>query len=157
VRNILRYVGGWPIGAKMPVTLFRDGQVITLPVTIVESAETLAMTGARMAAMPAPAPVSRDLGLDVSPITPELREKYALAVDQTGIVVTGVKPHSAADDLGFKPGMVPLMLQGKSVTSLDDIRQIVDAARAEKRQHVLVLLSDGGKLTWLAVPIPPAT
>ncbi len=155
VRNIRRLVSGLPIGEPMPLMVWRDGQVLTLQATTVESAESLKADSAKMAAMPVAAPMSRDLGVTGAVITPALRQQYALPADRDGIVVTEVKPHSAADDLGLKPGMVVVKVQGKPVASLEELRQIVDQARAEKRQHVLVLLSDGPDLRWLAVPIPP--
>jgi serine protease Do len=156
VRNIRRLVSGLPIGEPMTLMVWRDGQVVTLQATTVESEESLKKDSAKMAAMPVAPPMTRDLGLTMALITPTLRQQYALAADREGMVITGVTPHGAADDLGLKPGMVLITAQGKPVASLDELRQIVDQARAEKRQHVLVLLSDGPDLRWLAVPIPPA-
>jgi serine protease Do len=157
VRNIRRVASGHPIGDPFDIKLWRDGKEVTATVTTVESEASLKQANARMVQQPPPPPATRDLGMEGTAITPELRKQYSLAEDLKGVVVTDVKPHSAADDLGLKPGMVLQTVQGKPVTSVDDVRGIVDAARAAKHQHVLLLISDAGNLRWLAIPIPAGT
>jgi serine protease Do len=157
VRNIRRIASGHAIGEPFDMKVWRDGHEVTAAVKTVESEASLNQTNARMVPQPPPPAATRDLGMEGAAITPELRKQYALADEVQGVVVTSVKPHSAADDLGLKPGMVLQTVQGKPVTSVEEVRGVVDAARAANHQHVLLLISDAGKLRWLAVPIPAAT
>jgi serine protease Do len=157
VRNVRRIASGHPIGDPFAIKVWRDGQEVTLTAKTEESEASLKQADARMAPQPVAPPATRDLGVEGAAVTADLRKQYALPDDLQGVVVTSVKPHSPADDLGLKPGMVLVTAQGKAVASVDDLRRIVDDARGEKRQHVLVLISDAGKPRWLAVPIPPAS
>ena len=46
------------------------------------------------------------LGLRLSPITPEARERFQLSADQKGVLITGVLQGTPAGDKGLKPGDV---------------------------------------------------
>ena len=71
-----------------------------------------------------------------------------------GVVVTKVDPKSAAADRGFKKGDVILEVAGKNVTNPVDVREAVEAARADKKNSVLMRLRSGeASSRYVAVPL----
>jgi membrane-associated protease RseP (regulator of RpoE activity) len=61
-------------------------------------------------------------------------------------------PKSAAADRGFREGDEILEIAGKSVTSADDVREAINAARANNKSIILLLVKAGGQKRFVAVP-----
>ena len=70
-----------------------------------------------------------------------------------GVVVTKVEPKSAAADRGLKKGDVILEVAGKSVSNPTDVREALDAARADKKSSVLMRLRSGDASHYVALPL----
>jgi serine protease Do len=70
-----------------------------------------------------------------------------------GVVVVKVDPESAAADRGLKKGDVILEVAGKRVTDTSDVREAIEAARADKKKSVLMRLRSGDASRYLAVPL----
>jgi serine protease Do len=87
------------------------------------------------------------LGLTIAP---------AAKVDgagKEGVVVMKVEPKSAAEDRGLKKGDVILEVAGKSVTDPSDVSEAIEAARADKKNSVLMRLRSGDASHYVAVPL----
>jgi serine protease Do len=72
---------------------------------------------------------------------------------KVGVVVTKVEPKSAAADRGLKKGDVILEVAGKSVSNPTDVREALDAARADKKSSVLMRLRSGDASHYVALPL----
>ena len=72
---------------------------------------------------------------------------------KNGVVVTKVDPKSAAADRGFKKGDVILEVAGKSVATVGDVREAIEAASTEKKNSVLMRLRSGDASRYVAVPL----
>jgi len=95
---------------------------------------------------PAPA-IATVLGMTVSSMTDELRQKYTIDADIKGAVVTEVTADSPAADKRLEPGDVITEAGEKAVSGAADIStSIADAEKAGKNS-VLLLVSKGGKKT----------
>src|ERR1700723_1902397 len=70
-----------------------------------------------------------------------------------GVVVTEVYPKSAAAERGFKYGDVILEVAGKNVTNAGDVREAINAARADNKNSVLMRIKSGGSSRFVAVPL----
>src|SRR5471030_1839094 len=70
-----------------------------------------------------------------------------------GVVVTEVDPKSAAAERGFKEGDVILEVAGKSVTNAGEVREAINAARADNKNSVLMRIKSGGSSRFVAVPL----
>jgi serine protease Do len=79
-------------------------------------------------------------GLSVTPLTDALRERFSVAGDVRGLVVTGVTSGSEAAGRGFQPGMVILQADGRPVSTVAEFRAAVDRVRAAGRPGILLLM-----------------
>src|SRR6202142_1246481 len=87
------------------------------------------------------------LGLTVAPAN------SVAGAGKEGVVVTEVDPKSAAAERGFKEGDVILEVAGKNVTDAGDVREAINAARADNKNSVLMRIKSGGSSRFVAVPL----
>jgi serine protease Do len=69
-----------------------------------------------------------------------------------GVVVTDVDPSGVAADR-LKPGDVIVDVGGKAVKSVADVRSGIDAMKAEGRKTVLMRVTNGDAVRFVAVPV----
>jgi serine protease Do len=70
-----------------------------------------------------------------------------------GVVVTGVESSGVAADHGFTTGDVILEVAGKSVSSPNDVRQVVASARTDGKRTVLMRVKSGDNTRFIALPV----
>jgi serine protease Do len=110
MRRLPRIVAETDVGASVPVKIWRDGEEITVNVTV----GSLAEGEEQMAADEEPAAAARgtaaidSLGITVAEIDDDARERFDLDVNAQGVVVTEV----AARNAGRK--QVLLLIQGQN-------------------------------------------
>ena len=68
------------------------------------------------------------LGVDITTLTPALRQQYGLTPTQ-GAVVLSVVPGSPADKAGLAQGDVIVDINGTAITSAEDLQKAVQAAK----------------------------
>jgi membrane-associated protease RseP (regulator of RpoE activity) len=78
------------------------------------------------------------LGVQVQPITPALRQQYGLGRD-TGVVVTGVTPNSPAARAGLQPGDVILRVEETPVSTVADLQRALLRALAGRSLEIRLL------------------
>lgn len=127
-RQLQRIVAEMPVGSAVPVTVVRDGRSTELTVTLTR----------REAPAPGTTVVSA-LGMEVSGITPELRNELRLRVDARGVVVTAVNPDSQAGRQGIRPGIVITEVQNEAVDSPGELVRRVETLKAEGRSSLVIL------------------
>ena len=94
------------------------------------------------------------IGLDLAPLSPELRQKYNLDDKIAGVVVTAVDPQSAAGLKGVKEGDVIAEAAQDTVTKPDDVARAIEKVKASSRKAVLLRVEDAkGDLRFIAVPL----
>jgi serine protease Do len=149
MRDLPRIVADTEIGKKVPIKIFRKGKELQLMAEVgrLEDGEkVVAQQDSSSGGAPAPA-VATVLGMTVSSMTDELRQKYSIDADIKGAVVTEVTADSAAADKQLEPGDVITEAGEKAVNGAADISaSIADAEKAGKNS-VLLLVSKGGKQT----------
>ena len=91
--------------------------------------------------------------LTLSPLTPEMREKYQLGDKQKGVVVTDVCANGTAAKQGLKPGDVIVEVQQSEVSTPADVQEHVDSVRKENRKSVLMLIQRADGMQWVPVPL----
>lgn len=149
-RDLVRMVGRAPVGEAVPVTVLRNGETVELTVTLGrrEDAE---------AAVPASANGSGDaaetemFGLNLSELTPELRQQLELAEDAEGLVVTDVDPASDAAEKGIAAGDVITEAGQQPVASIADFETRVEEAREAGRKSLLLLVRRAGDPRFVAL------
>jgi serine protease Do len=119
------------------VKILREGKDVTLPITVGEIKENEVVSSGE----------TGELGLTVEKVTPEVAEK--LGSERAGLVITGVKPGSAADDAGLQRGDVIAEINRHPVRTVADFRR--ETARVRKGQSVLFLVRRGQGSLFLAL------
>jgi serine protease Do len=159
MKNLPRIVAETDINKDVPVTVWRDGKEVSLQVKVGELPEEQ-----QAAATPdKPAPVVGKtvelsaLGMSLSAITPENREKFQIGADQKGVVITDVGQGTPAADRGLKPGDVIVEVQQEEVTSPGDVQERVEKLRKSGRGSVLMLVQSSDGLRWVPLSVKPDT
>lgn len=125
-------------GTGTSVKVLRDGKEMTLAITVGEMKETEVAASGQQG----------ELGLAVQPVTPEVAQ--SLGLDRAeGLVITEVKPGSAADDAGLREGDLITQINRRPVKNLADYNR--EMAQSKKGQSVLLLVRRGDASVFLAL------
>lgn len=118
-------VAAEPPGSTQRLVVVRDGQRKSLDVrlgTLPSSGETPTPRAAT--------PENSTLGLEIAPLSSELRSRLQVPADvQQGVVVAGVLPASPAADAGLREGDVIVEVNRAPVTSPAELKQRVSALK----------------------------
>ena len=146
-RELARVIGGLAPGSAVKLDMLRNGKSKVVNLTLGQlpnAREAKADTDADSQGSTMDVP---RLGMTVAPA-----DKVGGAGER-GVVVTKVDPKSAAADRGFKKGDVILEVAGKSVATPSDVREALEAARADKKNSALIRLRSGDASRYVAVPL----
>ena len=157
MRRLPRIVAETPIDKTVEVVVWRKKKELPLKVQIGELVETdqvaSATPGPGGNAPSSPSGSVTELGLQLSAVNQQLREKFGLADDAAGVVVTDVTGTSPAGEKGIKPGDIIVEVSQEEVKSPADVATKIKAARDAKRKSVLLLVDQKGDLRFVAVRI----
>ena len=161
MRSLPRIVAATKIGRTVDVEVMRGGSPQTIPVTIGELAPPepqVAAAGSSTEEEPPaettePVEAKTVIGLKLAPLTPGLREAFAINGDVDGVLVTEVGENSPAFERGIGAGDVIIEAAQEPVTSPDDLQGRIDKAREQGRKTVLMLVSRAGDLRYVPVPV----
>ncbi len=132
-----------PVGKKSRVKVLRNGKVLEKSVTIAKLAEGAEEQGASQASLD-------KLGLTVTDLTRELAAR--LRINETGgVVVTEVKPGSAADEAGIARGDVIRQINGNTVNSSAEYARLVAPLKKGDVVRFLVRRGDGSLFVAMKV------
>ncbi len=152
MRELPRIVANTQIGKTVDVVVLRKGKRKTLKVTIAELEENEAEVASASSKEPAVAEADA-LGLTLSAITPDLRERFGLSEDVKGVIVTDVQPDGNAAARGVRPGDVIVEVGLEPVRTPKEVLAKVKKAIEAKRKSVLLLLDRGGDQRFVAIEI----
>jgi serine protease Do len=147
MRELPRAVAATEIGSSVVVKAIRKGKEMSFTVTIgrLEDGEKIAMAqDNNKKPVDAPAVVTI-LGMTLSSITPELRDKYKIDEKVKGALITEVAQDGAAAEKGLEPGDVVLEAGGKPVEGAGDVSAAMEGAQKAGKSSVLVLAAKAGK------------
>ena len=149
-RELARTIGGIAPGTAVKLSVLHKGQDKVINLTLGQLPNTLEAKadtdngdrggGARGTDVP-------KLGLTLAPAN------SVAGAGKEGVVVTDVDPKSAAAERGFKEGDVILEVAGKSVASVGDVREAINAARSDSKNSVLMRVKSGGSSRFVAIPL----
>jgi serine protease Do len=133
-------------GSRVELTVMRDGheRAVTLELGELKDEE--------LAAAPVVERSAEKLGIEVRPVTPELREQYELDHDE-GLVVTDVVRGSQAERQGIREGDMILEINNKTISTLRDYERILDDI--DEDETVLFLVEREGTTHFAALKIRP--
>ncbi len=146
-KALSRAVADTQAGEKTRLHVWRDGETKRLSVLIAPREDEL------QAGLNGNDGDDPTLGLRLSRLDRETRARYQIAPDIDGVVVTAVKPGSAAASRGIRPGDVISMLNQRKVASVDDLQAALKGARRADRDSVLALVQRGNSRRFVTLGV----
>ena len=137
-------------GTVVPVDVYRNGERMTLSVTI----EELDLATERLAPAPTerdrperPQPTETGFGMTIDALTPQIARQLRVPEGQGGAVVVNVEPFSPASQGQMSPRDVILRINNLEVTSVDEVSAALDAVPAGGTARIVVWAVDqaGGR------------
>ncbi|MGF1621470.1 MAG: Do family serine endopeptidase [Rhodomicrobiaceae bacterium] len=159
MRQLPKIVAQTAIDKEVEVVVLRKGERMTFKITVgrldeggAEAAKPEA-EGEKGGALDAQ-PKKSSLGITFSPITDELRSRYAIDRGVTGVVITEIDPEGPAADKEVQPGNVVIEITHQKVGSPEEVTTRLETLRKLKRRNALLTVADsGGELSFVAIEI----
>ncbi|WP_377289658.1 DegQ family serine endoprotease [Rhizobium sp. SG2393] len=175
MRDLPRVVAESPVGKAVDVVVIRDGKEQTVKVTLgrLEDSEAAAAAGAEENPTVAPeegqeqsdenaAPEDppavempadgRVLGMKLAELDDAARKKYGISEDVEGVVITEVKPGTAAAERRLKAGDVIVEVAQEAMTTPEDVLTRVDSLKSDGRRNALLMIANKtGELRFVTV------
>ena len=149
-RDLIRRVGSAPVGKTVPVKVFRDGSTMRFDVTLGRREEA---EGTTSETPPEKSRTGTILGLTVSSLTDELREKYQFDPTDEGLVVLSVEEGSSAHAKGLLEGDLITEAGQRKATGTADLQTAIGEAREAGRKSLLLLVRRGEDPLFVALSI----
>jgi Do/DeqQ family serine protease len=124
-QDLIGYVAGKAPGTKVKLTVLRDGKVHPLNSELSERKTEQAAAGKDETEK---SDSKEKIGLSVQDLTPQSRQFYRIESSVAGVLVTGVQEVSAASDAGLLEGDVITEVNGRKVSTAEDLSRIVKDA-----------------------------
>jgi len=142
-RGLLMAVAGLPVGKKVNVRIWRDGEEKTLAVLIAERKDGKRISGSDR--------LSETFGMTVQEITPEMMKYFKLPA-KTGVIITDVVSGGAADDAGLRPQDIILEINRQKITSPEDYAEILSRRTADGTY--LLRIKRNGAFFFVTLSLP---
>ncbi len=144
VRELTRAVSESNIGKPVALSIVRNGKAMSLALTPSELKEESAAT--KKAAADAPAS-SNDLGAELSSLDDDLRRRYGVPKDVSGVVVSSVSGRGRASGKLLK-GDVIIEVNFVPVSTVQDTLTKVKTGLATPKQPLLIRVKRRGQAGW---------
>ena len=148
MRDLPRLVAETNIGKTVDVTVLRNGQPVTVQVTVALLDEAKVQNASL--GEDKPGKVS-SLGLTLSTLNPDVRKRLNVPKDVQGVLVSRVKEGSPAADHGIEAGDVIVQVNGKDVGKPDDVVDQVKTVKPGDKKSVLLLVNRRGQNRFIAI------
>jgi serine protease Do len=145
-RSLAREVSSLAPDSSAKLDILRKGEAKTITVTLAKMPDQ----PKKQAKADEPDGRTRGvprLGLSVAPAN------EVAGAGGKGVVVTNVDPDGPAAEHGVQSGDVILDVGGKSVTSIDDLRQALSQAKTDGKHDVLIRVKSSDNTHFIAMPI----
>jgi serine protease Do len=159
MRDLPRVVAETAVGKAVPVKVLRDGNEVSLDITLgrLEIGEQLIANRGQAPAEETPVPATPDaaaepdpapqglsdlVGFSVAPLDEDKRAEFGITPEADGVVVTEVKGGSDADQKGFIPGLIVTEVNQRQIATVDELSELVDEAKEAGRPAVLFKVQD---------------
>lgn len=154
MRSFPRTVAETPPGKAVSVDILRRGKAQTVRLEVQPLAEASDTLAAAPPLAQAAAARPTGLGLELSPLSPELRQRFAIPEGVSGAVVVAVDNAGAAAGHDVRPGDVVVKAGTQWVTRAQDFEAQIASARAAKQRFLLVGVSRRGETSFKAIKVP---
>jgi serine protease Do len=158
MRRLPRLVAETPVGKAVKVEVWRKGRAVTLDVMLGELEENEQQAAAPPRGRqqtPQSATTVETLGMALTTLTPELREKFEVAERTKGVLITKVEDGSTAAERGLRAGDVIVEIAQEEVTQPGQVLARVEEAKRAKRRSVLIMVERQGEQRFVGLPVDP--
>ncbi|MEM8654869.1 MAG: Do family serine endopeptidase [Pseudomonadota bacterium] len=154
-RGLVRQVGNSPVGETVRVVVFREGETVTLRVTLGrrEEAEGAVPAAAPAEEEPAEAETKDVLGLTLSTLTDELREQLGADADQDGLAVVEVDETTEAYEKGLRAGDIITEAGQQKVSTIAEFETRLEEVEEAGRKSLLLLVRRAGDPRFVALSL----
>ncbi len=126
-RDLIGYVSGKAPGSKVQLEVIRDGKPVTLTASLAERKDENG--GDKPEKASAEDSSHERIGIQVTELTPQIRQMQRLKADVDGLLVVRVKEVSAAADAGIQEGDIITQVNGQKVGTTEDFGKVVSRAK----------------------------
>lgn len=126
-------------GTKVVLKVNRSGKLLTIPVTLGTHGDEVGASGS-----------SKKLGMEVEPLTAEMANKLGYAPSEEGLIVTKIKPGSAAALAGIRPGFLILAINHEKVGTIEQFHQ---ALQKTQNNRILILAKQGSVTRFYSIKV----
>jgi serine protease Do len=155
MKDLPRIVADTPVGKDVEVIVIRKGKEETKIVKLgrLEDGEKQAALTTKKDAGPEEKSVAqKTLGLQLSSLTDNLRQRYKIKDQIKGVVITSVDQNSAAAEKRLNAGDVIVEVAQEPIASPDDLQKKVDQLKKDGRKSALFLVANAqGELRFVAL------
>ncbi len=158
LRNLVALI---PPGSKVPVVILRNGKELTLQLTVEERSEKMisklnGTKGDKNSQEENKKETNQRLGLSLSNITPDLRNKYNISDRDNGVVVLETPSMFGDSQAELKEGDIieQIKVKDKDFQSIQSLKQLDEITKnLKKGDSVLLSVKRGSTLFYLAFSI----
>jgi serine protease Do len=155
MRRLPRLVAETPVGKTVPVTLWRKRKENSVEVKVGRLEESdqkqASVQQTPKKSAKEEAGVVKTLGLTLSGVTADLKEKFSLSGDSKGVVVVDVAKDSPAAAKGVRPGDLIMEAAQEEVKNPGEVSSKIDEAKKSGRKSILLLVERQGDLRFIAL------
>ena len=126
-RDLIGYVSGKAPGSKVQLGVIREGKEINLTASLAERKDE---TGDKADDEKVASGDSHErIGIQVTELTPQMRQMQRIKADIDGLVVIRVKEVSAAAEAGIQEGDIVTQVNGQKVGTTEEFGKLVGKAK----------------------------
>ncbi|MEX0716154.1 MAG: Do family serine endopeptidase [Planctomycetaceae bacterium] len=149
-RGLQNVVEQLEVGKSYDLVVLRDGDRRTIPVTLGDMPERLALAGRDDHAdsgseSTPPADEFSEIGLEVQDVAPEVAKQLGFEADVQGVLVSDVKANGPAHEAGIRAGQIIEKVGSRSVASAKEFRQAIEGLSLEDGILMLVRSTEGAR------------
>ena len=152
-RDLPRLVGQTAVGKTVDVGIVRKGKDQNVRVTLGRLDETDTKSAKTSEPAQPEQPVTKKtMGIELSPLTADLKKRYSVKDSVKGVLVVKVDPNSPAADKHIAPGDVIAEVQQEAVDTPDAVLKRIDAVKKDGKKSVLMLVANPqGEMRFVAL------
>jgi len=155
-RTLLRAVADTPAGTEVEVVVWRDGEEVRLNVTVAEMPEDVdasSSVASNDGSDEGDEDMLEALGMTMMALTDDIRTRFNIEDDATGVIIAQVDRTSDAAAKGLRRGDLIVRIGGKPVETVAGIRDGITAGEDDGKPSVLLQINRGGNFRFVPVKL----
>lgn len=136
--ELKNYIGTFSPKDKVTLTILRDKkeQTLTLSLTKIPDSNT---NGEKAGGID---------GLEVSTLTPDIKNRFGIPNNIQGVFITQVKPNSKAEEIGFSEGDIIVQIESFAISDIQSFNQAINRYKGQPKR---MLINRGGRILSVVI------